>query len=140
MMGPLPGVYLTCVLLFTTAAAAISQETAIRANVSVVLVPVTVTDKKGKFVDGLREGEFALSDTGRPQRIALDTSETLAPISLVIAVQTSDIAAPMLAKFTKVGSLIQPLVTGEKGEVDPGPPAHWEFCPAARPGEQGATM
>jgi VWFA-related protein len=107
-------------LLFATAVAAISQQPnqpAIRANVSVVLAPVTVTDKKGKFVDGLGAGEFALYDDARPQRIEVDYSETLAPISLVVAVQTSDIAAPVLAKFTKVGSLIQPLVTGQGGEA-----------------------
>ena len=68
-------------------------------------------------MDGLRAGEFTLSDNGRPQRIEVDYSETLAPISLVVAVQTSDIAAPVIAKFTKAGSLIQPLITGQGGEA-----------------------
>lgn len=113
----LPG---TAALILATGVAATSQEPSqpsIRTNVSVVLVPVTVTDHKGKFVDGLRAEEFALTDNGRPQRTQLDYSETLAPISLVVAVQTSDIAAPVLAKFTKTGSLIQPLVTGQGGEM-----------------------
>src|SRR4051794_18811913 len=54
-------------LLFATGVAAISQEPdqpSIRANVSVVLVPVTVTERKGRFVDGLRAEEFALTDNG----------------------------------------------------------------------------
>jgi len=93
------------------------QQPAIRTNVSVVLVPVTVTDKRGKYVDGLRPEDFVLDDNGRVQSIALDYSDTLAPISLVVAVQTSEIAAPVIAKFTKVGSLIQPLVTGQRGEA-----------------------
>ena len=110
------GVVAACLL--ATAVAAISQETPpIRTNVSVVLVPVTVKDKKGKFVDGLRPEDFVLEADGQPQRTTLDYSDTLAPISLVVAIQTSEIAAPVLAKFVKVGSLIQPLVTGQRGEA-----------------------
>jgi VWFA-related protein len=105
-----------CLLVF--AVAGVSQEqTAIRTRVSVVLVPVTVKDTHGKFVDGLRREDFELQDDTQAQRIQLDYSDTLAPISLVVAVQTTDIAAPALAKIAKVGSLIQPLVTGQRGEA-----------------------
>ncbi len=105
-----------CLLAF--AVAALSQEhPPIRTSVSVVLVPVAVKDKRGRYVDGLGREDFQLQDDGKPQAITLDYSETLAPISLVVAVQTSDIAAPVLAKFSKVGSLIQPLVTGQRGEA-----------------------
>ncbi len=93
------------------------KQAAIRATVSVVLVPVTVTDKAGKYVAGLGPSDFALYDAGVPQKTELDYSETFAPISLVIAVQTSDIAGAVVRKLNKIGSLIQPLVTGERGEV-----------------------
>jgi len=105
-----------CVAVFAVAGVSQEQPT-IRTNVSVVLVPVTVKDKHGKFVDGLRREDFELQDDGKAQPIQLDYSDTLAPISLVVAVQTSDIAAPAIAKFAKVGSLIQPLVTGQRGEA-----------------------
>jgi VWFA-related protein len=109
---------MAAVCLVACAVAGSSQEQpAIRTGVSVVLVPVTVRDKHGKFVDGLRPEDFELEDTGKRQRIELDYSESLAPISLAVAVQTSEIAAPVIAKFAKVGSLIQPLVTGQRGEA-----------------------
>ncbi len=41
----------------------------IRANVREVLVPVVVTDRKGHHVDGLKAGDFSVSEDGNPQRI-----------------------------------------------------------------------
>jgi hypothetical protein len=35
----------------------------------------------------------------------------------VIAIQSSGISQPVLAKVRKVGGMIQPLVTGERGYV-----------------------
>ncbi len=94
------------------------QQPTIRTQVPLVLVPATVTDAKGNYVDGLGLSDFVLSDEGKPQRIQLDTSDTvLVPIDLVIAVQSSDIAAAMLAKLNRVGSMIQPLVLGERGHA-----------------------
>jgi hypothetical protein len=62
----------------------------IRANVPLVLVPVTVTDRKGKFVNGLSVEDFIVGDNGIRQKIRLDTSDTVvAPVSLVVAVQCS---------------------------------------------------
>jgi VWFA-related protein len=90
----------------------------LRANAPLVLIPVTVTDRKGKLLDGLTLKDFVLTDNGVPQKIRLDTSDTLvAPISLVIAVQASGISAPVLAKLHRVGGLFKPLVAGERGQV-----------------------
>lgn len=93
-------------------------EPTIRANVPLVLVPVTVTDRKGNLIDGLTSPDFILTDEGVPQKIRLDTSDTvLAPVALVLAIQTSGISSPELAKIRRVGGMFKPLVAGERGQV-----------------------
>ncbi len=91
----------------------------IRTNVPLVLVPVTVTDAKGKTIDGLQAEDFILKDDDAPQKqIRLDTSDTvLAPIALVVAIQASGISQPALEKIRKVGSLMQPLVGGNRSSA-----------------------
>jgi VWFA-related protein len=90
----------------------------IRTNVPLVLVPVTVTDRKGKFINGLSVDDFVVGDNGIRQKIRMDTSDTVvAPVSLVVAVQCSGISAAVLAKINKVGAMIQPLVIGERGRA-----------------------
>jgi VWFA-related protein len=91
----------------------------IRANVHLVLAPVTVTDAKGKFIDGLEAEDFVLYDDGLPQRqLQVDSSDTvLAPVALVVAIQGSWISQPALEKIHKVGGMLQPLISGEKGEI-----------------------
>src|SRR4051794_25441958 len=77
-----------------------AQEPTIRTNVPLVLAPVTVTDKKGVPIDGLTADDFILNDDGVRRKIRVDTSDTvLAPVSLVVAVQCSGIAAAELAKI-----------------------------------------
>ena len=83
-----------------------------------MLAPVTVTDKKGNFIDGLTVDDFRLTDEGRPQKIRMDTSDTvLAPVSLMVLIQASGISAPALARIERVGGLIKPLVIGERGQA-----------------------
>jgi VWFA-related protein len=90
----------------------------IQANVPLVLVPVTVTDPKGNLIDGLTLEDFVLTDDRVPQKIRLDTSDTvLAPVALVLAIQTSGISSPELAKISRVGGMFKPLVAGERGQV-----------------------
>ena|SRR5579872_4506964 len=81
-----------------------------------VLVPVTVTDAKGRTIDGLEPKDFVLLDKGRPQKVTVDTIATgVAPIALVVAIQASGISKAVLEKVHKIGAMIQPLVTGERG-------------------------
>jgi VWFA-related protein len=91
----------------------------IRANVHLVLVPVTVTDAKGRIVDGLKAQDFVLYDDGVPQgQLQVDSSDTvLAPVALVVAIQASWISQPALEKIHKIGGMLQPLVSGDKGEA-----------------------
>jgi len=96
-----------------------NRDATIRANVHLVLVPVTVNDAKGKFVDGLKAEDFVLYDDGVPQRqLQVDSSDlVLAPVALVVAIQASWISQPALEKIHKIGGMLQPLVSGEKGQV-----------------------
>lgn len=104
--------------LLSAAAGAFAQDVTFRATVPVVLVPVTVTDGKGRYVDGLGVTDFELLDNGLRRQIQLDTAESIsAPVALVVAVQANDISATALLKIRKTGSMIQPLITGERGRA-----------------------
>jgi VWFA-related protein len=95
-----------------------AQDTTIRTRVNLVVVPTTVSDRAGKLVDGLDEADFLLFDNGRPQAVRMDHSDIAQmPISLVIAVQSNGMSVAALSKIRKVGSMVQPLITGERGEA-----------------------
>ena len=113
-----PSVFLTVLLLFPLLAQEPESSATIRANVPLVLAPVTVTDKKGNFIDGLKVEDFRLTDEGKPQQVRMDTSDTvLAPVSLVVLIQASGISAPVLARTQQVGGMIKPLVVGDRGQA-----------------------
>ena len=110
-------VFAAAALLFPLLAQEPDNST-IRANVPLVLAPVTVTDKKGNFIDGLSVDDFRLTDDGVAQKIRMDTSDTvLAPVSLMVLIQASGISAPALARIERVGGLIKPLVIGQRGQA-----------------------
>ena len=82
--------FLAVGLVFPLLAQEPEASTTIRANVPLVLAPVTVTDKKGNFIDGLKVEDFRLTDEGKPQQVRMDTSDTvLAPVSLMVLIQAS---------------------------------------------------
>ncbi len=87
----------------------------LRTTVRLVIAPTTVVDARGRYIDGLTERDFLLRDNGQPRDIHVDFAYI--PISLVIAVECSFPSAAVLNKTHKIGSMIEPLVTGERGEV-----------------------
>lgn len=95
-----------------------SSSPVFRSEKRVVQVPVSVTDKSGRAVEGLSARDFRLLDDGVPREVGMDTFDTgVAPISLVIAVQTSGISGPALVKVRRIGGMIQPVVIGSRGEA-----------------------
>ncbi|MBL8211332.1 MAG: VWA domain-containing protein [Bryobacterales bacterium] len=81
-----------------------------------VLVPVTVADTKGRSIDGLEADAFTLYDNGQRRDVTVDTIGTgVAPLALVVAVQAAGISQPVLDKVGKIGAMIQPLLSGERG-------------------------
>src|SRR5450755_3196292 len=100
-------------IVLLAAIALCAQDTVIRTTVPLILVPVNVTDHQGKTMDGLTESDFNVLDNGKRVKHSLET--TIQPIALVVAVQTSAIAGPALAKVQKIGAMFEPLVIGEGG-------------------------
>jgi VWFA-related protein len=94
----------------------VGQEQRFETQSRLVQIPVNVTDGKGRPVDGLEAADFLVLDNGEPRKVVVDTFNTgLAPIALVVAVQSSGISAAVLAKVQDVGAMIQPLITGAYG-------------------------
>ena len=90
-----------------------AQETTLKTTVPLVVAPTTVTTRDGHYVHGLTAADLLLLDNNVPRKIQVD--ELTMPISLVIAVQSSQNAWAALDKIKKVGSLIEPLVAGDRG-------------------------
>jgi hypothetical protein len=63
-----------------------------RSTVPLVVAPTTVTDSKGRYVDGLTPADLVLYDNNVPQAIHMDWM--MYPIDLVVAVQTSSNSEP----------------------------------------------
>jgi VWFA-related protein len=105
-----------CLLLSAAALTLAAQDPQFGVQSRLVLVPVTVTDAKGRAVDGLTAVDFEVLDNGRPQRVIVDTIATgVAPIALMVAIQASEISKPVLEKVRKIGAMIRPLAAGERG-------------------------
>jgi len=90
-----------------------AQDPVIRTTVPLILVPTSVEDRRGKPIPALVESDFEILDNGRPVKHSLEVTNQ--PIALVVAIQTSAIAGPALAKVQKIGSMFEPLVVGEGG-------------------------
>jgi len=103
-------------LVMCLASWAAAQEARFDVRTRLVLSPVTVRDAAGKSVPGLEASDFVVLDNGRPQKIVVDSIDTGMPrIALVIAVQSSGISEAMVQKARTMGSMIQPVVTGDRG-------------------------
>src|SRR5436190_10732083 len=86
-----------------------------KSTVPLVISPTTVTDAKGRFIDGLTERDLVFYDHNVPQAIQVDTE--MHPISLVVLLQAGRTAWPLLDKMHGAGSLFAALLAGEGGET-----------------------
>ena len=66
-----------------------AQQTTLHLDVKLVSVFVNVTDRNGAFVGGLTRGDFALSEDGRPQTIAVFERQSELPLNITLAIDTS---------------------------------------------------
>ena len=85
-------------------------------QIQVVSVPVTVTDKKGRFVTDLDVRDFTILDKGEPQKVE-NFELSSEPLSVAVVVETSSRVQPLLPDLRGTGILITQLILGESGEA-----------------------
>ena len=86
-----------------------------KSTAPLVVAPTTVTDSKGRFVDGLTPEDLVLYDNNVPQAIQMDWITY--PIDLVVAVQTSANSGAVIDKLGGSGILFTQLLAADAGET-----------------------
>ena len=66
-----------------------AQELTLHVDVKLVNVFVNVSDQNGAIVAGLTREDFALTEDGRPQQIAVFERQSELPLNLTLAIDTS---------------------------------------------------
>ncbi len=101
-------------LVLTVTAAAWAQEPRFQTKAHEVLVPVSVTMKSGKPVEGLTADDFIVRSDGKVQAVRMISHDSSAlPIYAVLVLQTNDGSEPALAKIKKTASVISSYITND---------------------------
>ncbi len=67
-----------------------AQDVTLRMDVKLVSLFVNVTDQSGAIVGGLTRDDFAITEDGRPQQVAVFERQSELPLNLTLAIDTSD--------------------------------------------------
>jgi VWFA-related protein len=102
-------------LCLVTTLLAQETDTVIRVTTRNVVAPTSVKDRDGNFVNGLDVKDFVVRDNGKIQDIKIDQSYV--PVSVVFVIQRSASTEQVLPTVQKVGSMIEPLIIGDRGEA-----------------------
>lgn len=87
----------------------------IRVQVNEVIVPVTVTDEKGKFVSDLEQKDFRILDEGKEQNIRFFTRERSQPVVVGFLVDQSNASRMHWSKYQDAAiELVLTLMPGDK--------------------------
>ena len=87
---------------------------AIRVSVNEVIVPITVTDDKGRFVSDLNESDFKVFEENKPQTIRFFTRERSQPVVIGFLLDLSTSSRVHWQNFQNAASeLVQNLLTGD---------------------------
>ncbi len=111
-------IFLVLIFLFSTflifallCGIAPSQETTLRSQSNVVLIPTLVKDREGGIVYGLEAKDFIVEDDGVEQAVRLDEAPEGQPISLVVAIQRGGRASYEFPRMQGLKSMLDPLFT-----------------------------
>jgi VWFA-related protein len=88
---------------------ALSQETILRSQSNLVLIPTLVKDREGGIVYGLQANDFIMEDDGVEQPARLDEAPEGQPISLVVAIQRGRRASYEFPRMRGLNSMLDPL-------------------------------
>jgi VWFA-related protein len=88
---------------------ALAQETTLRSQSNVVLIPALVKDQQGGIVYGLREKDFIVEDDGVEQAVRLDEAPEGQPVSLVVAIQRGRRANYEFPRMQGLKTMLEPL-------------------------------
>jgi VWFA-related protein len=108
---------LLCFAVALLSAAAIPQETTLRSQSNVVLIPALVKDAQGGIVYGLQAKDFIVEDDGVEQPVRLDEEPEGHPISLVIAIQVGRRANYEFPRIQRLNSMLEPIVEAGNAKV-----------------------
>ena len=100
---------LSFALLALLISTSFSQETTLRTQSNVVLVPTLVKDQQGGIVYGLLAKDFIVEDDGVEQSLRLDETPEGQPISLVVAIQKGRRAYAEFPRMQGLKTMLGPL-------------------------------
>jgi hypothetical protein len=102
---------LLLVILALPPGSALPQETTLRSQANVVLIPALVKDQRGAIVYGLEAKDFIVEDDSMDQPVRLDEAPEAQPISLVIAIQRGRRAYHEFPRMQGLKCMLEPLFT-----------------------------
>jgi VWFA-related protein len=98
-------------VLFSLLGSILPQETTLRSQSNLVLVPALVKDQQGGVVYGLLAKDFVVEDDGVEQMVRLDEAPEGQPLSLVVAIQRGRRAYAEIPRMQGLRSMLDPLFT-----------------------------
>ena len=106
--------FLRVVVSFLLVAQGFAQQP-IRVQVNEVVVPVTVTDEKGRFVSNLEQQDFQILDQGKPQSIQFFTRERNQPVVIGFLIDLSNSSRTQWKNFELAAEeMVLQMLPGDK--------------------------
>jgi VWFA-related protein len=94
-----------------------AQETTLRSQSNLVLVPALVKDAKGEIVYGLEAKDFLVEDDGVEQSVRLDEAPEGQPVSLVVAIQRGRRANFEFSRMEGLNTMLGPVFASGAARV-----------------------
>ena len=104
-------------LLSSSAHLVFSQETTLRSQSNVVVIPALVKSAKGEIVYGLEAKDFVVEDDGVEQAVRLDEATEDTQVSLVVAIQRGRRAGYEFPRIRGLSAMLSPMVEAGLGRV-----------------------